>query len=167
MRFFKLSVIAVNVYAATFGSAQTSTFEEDFNAISADLSGLKAAIDAFTGAQAEALAVSAAASSLQTDYEIALADTNAATDLESQSATIASAVQALVPPHVEGLDALIAKEPLFEAGGYNSLVLAQLQGLSSASSQLLAALEAGISADISSPASAIAGAYTAAIATFS
>lgn len=109
MRFLKLSVIAVHVYAATFGSAQTSTFEADFTAISADLSGLKAAIDAFTGAPAEALAVSAAASTLQSDYEIALEDTNAATDLESQSATIASAVQALVSPHVAGLDALVAK----------------------------------------------------------
>lgn len=102
-----LSVIAL--YAATFASAQTSTFEEDFTAISSDLTTLKAAIDAFTGALAEALAVSAAASALQTDYETALADTNAATDLESQSADVAAGVQALVAPHTDGLDALTAK----------------------------------------------------------
>ncbi|KAH8155188.1 uncharacterized protein LAJ45_00197 [Morchella importuna] len=165
MLFSKLSVIAV--YAATFAFAQTSTFEEDFNAISSDLSALKTTIDAFTGTPAEALAVSSAASTLQTGYETALADTNAATDLESQSVTVAAAVQSLVTPHADGLAALIAKESLFEAGGYKSLVLAQVQELSNASSQLLAALDAKISADISSSASAIAGSYAAAIAAFS
>lgn len=107
MLFSKLSVIAV--YAATFAFAQTSTFEEDFNAISSDLSALKTTIDAFTGTPAEALAVSSAASTLQTGYETALADTNAATDLESQSVTVAAAVQSLVTPHADGLAALIAK----------------------------------------------------------
>lgn len=47
------------------------------------------------------------------------------------------------------------------------MVLAQLQALASDSSQLLAALDAKVSADLSSPASTIEDSYAAAIAAFS
>jgi hypothetical protein len=109
MRFSKLSVIAVYVYAATFASAQASAVQTNLDTISGDLAALLTAINSFTGTLAGALAVSAAASTLQTDYETALTETNAATDLESESAALAAAVQALVPPHADGLAALVEK----------------------------------------------------------
>ncbi|KAI5839174.1 hypothetical protein DFP73DRAFT_634658 [Morchella snyderi] len=170
MRLFKLAVAAL--YAVTFVSAHLihrdvwATYEK-FLHLKDVFEILAAYTNDFNGALVEAMAVGAAADTLKTEYEAALASVNEATDLETGSSFFFTGGELLVAPHKDGLAALIAKEPLFAADGYNPLVLARLQELASASSQLWTVLDAKISADLSSSASAIAHCYAAAITAYS